>query len=231
MNTPVIVRVEGPDAIIAIDEIRRLDNLFNKFSPDSEITKLNRGEKINLSEDTVQCLKLAEEMKRLTNGAFDVGLGAGTGLRLDLGGIAKGYAVEKARHLLLKSGAKSGIIDMRSSIAVFGRRSWKIGIQHPREKDKLLGIVELQEGQALSTSGDYERGQHIVDPRTHKSARKCQSVTLVGTNAAQLDALSTAVFVLGSVKGLQLLEGLVEVEGLVVDAEGKISRTRGFKLL
>lgn len=235
MDSPVTIKVQGASPQVALTEIRRLDKLFNKYSSDSEISKLNRGEKISLSADTIQCLALAETIKKQTNGVFDVRF-AGV---IDLGGIAKGCAVEKARQALLQSGAKSGIIDMRSSIAVFGNRSpsmglgasWKIGIQHPRKKNKLLGVVELKNGQALSTSGDYERGKHIVNPKTHQAAEGCESVTLVGTNAAQLDALSTAVFVVGAKQGFDLVHKFPGVSAVIVDSKGKIfSDYPGFKL-
>ena len=123
------------------------------------------------------------------------------------------------------------MIDMRSSIAVFGDKTWKIGVQHPRDSTALLGVVELTHGQSLATSGDYERGQHILDPRTGEPADKCQGVTVIGQNAAIADALATAVFVLGPRQGLRLVELLPEIEALIVDREGKIIQSSGFELI
>jgi len=228
MDTPIKVKVEGARKLgdLGIGEIKRLNDLFNAYDPNSEISRLNRGEKFKLSEDTVNILQLSENIKKTTNGAFDVKYSG----KIDLGAIAKGYAVESARQLLVKSGAKSGIIDMRSSIAVFGPRTWKVGIQHPREKDKLLGIVELKDGQSLGTSGDYERGLHIIDPKTGEPAETAWTVTIIGTNAAVVDALSTGVYVLGAKKGMNLIESLADIEGLIVVGKNKMLKSSGFNL-
>ncbi len=236
MGTPVRVKVNGPNAPHlarqAIEEIRRLDKLLSRFDPESEIYKLNNlapDERLELSTDTHKLLQESARIKKITEGTFDIRLGKTDG-PLDLGAIAKGYAVELARRRLMKLGAKSGIIDMRSSIAVFGDRKWEVGIQHPRDKEKLLGTIELSDGQSLATSGDYERGTHIIDPRIGKPANKGSlSVTIVGKNAA-VDALCTAVFVLGPDKGMKLIESLKAVEGLILDHKGKTAVSSGFNL-
>ncbi|MFC1571830.1 FAD:protein FMN transferase [Candidatus Margulisiibacteriota bacterium] len=238
MNTPVRIKVEGQGAPHlankALGELRRLDRLFNKFDPRSEIAHLNRAsseEPQEISADTAKVFTLAKKITKLSRGAFDITLGGKEEFKnqIDLGGIAKGYAAESARALLLKSGAKNGIIDMRSSIAVLGNREQRIGIRHPRVEGELLGTVTLQGGQSLSTSGDYERGQHIIDPRTGEPAELCQSVTVIGTNAAEVDALSTAIFVLGPTRGMRLANQL-DVQALIVDKKGKVHDNFGFKL-
>ncbi len=216
MDTPLRVKIEGANsaayAKMAIAEIKRLDKLFNRFDPSSEVSCFNRGEKFKPSKDVVAVLALAERMRQVSFGAFNVRYNG----KIDLGGIGKGYAVESARCLLMKNGAESGIIDTHSSIAVWGNRVWKIGIQDPEDKSKLLTVVELQNGQALSTSGNYERGKHIIDPRTHKAADECKSVTLIGRNAGELDALSTAVFVLGPIKGKKLIKNMSEIKAIII---------------
>ncbi|MDI6731206.1 MAG: FAD:protein FMN transferase [Candidatus Margulisbacteria bacterium] len=215
MDTIIRVKVEGEYAgqyaSMAIEEIKRLEKLFNRFDPSSEVSRINRGEKVVMSEDMRRILVLSEKMRQLTKGAFNVRYSG----KIDLGGIAKGYAVESARGRLVKKGAKSGIIDAHSSIAVFGPRTWKVGIQDPNDKNKLLAVVELCNGQAVSTSGNYERGRHIIDPRTRKPAKGCQSVTLIGQDAGELDALSTAMFVLGSTEGRKLISKMRGVKAII----------------
>lgn len=232
MGTDVRVKVEGASAShlanLAIEEVRRLDRLFSKFDPQSEIYRLNHltpDERLEISADTSRILQESARLKKLTRGAFDIRLGQKRG-PIDLGAIAKGYAVEVARRLLMKSGARSGIIDLRSSIAVFGPKVWKVGIQHPRDKKKLIGTVELKNGQSLATSGDYERGKHVIDPRTGKPAQECQSVTIIGEDAAEADALSTAVFVLGPREGMKLADKL-NVRAIIVDKNGVIYDNSG----
>jgi thiamine biosynthesis lipoprotein len=254
MGTPVRVRVLGQNAPYlswrALWEIRKIDRLFSKFRPDSEVSLINKlaGQApLEVSRETLECLEIAQGINGISNGAFDITLGypylfvlntrnrkayiKRKGIKIDLGGIGKGYAVEAARRLLLKKGAKSGMIDLRSSIAVFGQRDWQVGIQHPRDPDKLLGTVVLRHGQSLATSGDYERGDHIIDARIRWPAKKCQSVTVIGRNAAVADAISTAVFVLGPGQGMDFIESQDGIEGMIVDRKGKISQSSGFDLI
>lgn len=254
MGTPVRIRIQGVNsphhARLAFDRIWWIDREFSRFKEGSQVSLLNRlagRAPLEVSRDVFECVNLAVQISRLSGGAFDITRGHVRDLRLDhraksvfitrkgvtidLGGIGKGFAAEKARQLLVEKGAKSGMIDMRSSIAVFGPRTWKVGVQHPRQKGDLLGVVELKGGDSLATSGDYERGGHIIDPRTGRPASACQSVTVIGRNAAVTDALSTAVFVLGPAQGLELIENLPEVEALIVDRRGRIIRSSGFELL
>ena len=159
--------------------------------------------------------------------------------QLDLGGIAKGYAVDRAIEVLRRAGLHSASINAGGDIRLLGahgERPWRIGIQHPRHNEELLATIELRD-RAIVTSGDYERyfmqdGEryhHIFDPRTGYPARGCQSVTVLAETAAEADALATAVFVLGPERGLKLLEQEEGVEGLIVAADGKISLSSGLK--
>lgn len=232
MGTTVRVKVSGPGAphwtMRAVYEIKRLDRLFSRYDQGSEISLLNRlagRAPLQVSADTFNVLKLAQEVNRASHGAFDVKRGK---QGIDLGGIGKGYAVESARRLLLKKGVKSAIIDMHSSIAVIGN-GWQVGVQDPQDRKKLLGVVVLNDGEALSTSAQYEQPGHIIDPRTGKPAGKCLSVTVVAKDAALADALSTAVFVLGPADGIKLL-GRYGAKALIVDRNGKTYDNLGVKL-
>lgn len=151
-------------------------------------------------------------------------------LAVDLGAIAKGYAVDRASEILRRAGIESASINAGGDIRLIGERSgrpWRIAIQHPREADRQLATLELTDV-AVVTSGDYERFfekdgvryHHIFDPRTGYPAGRCQSVTVVTPSAALADALSTAVFVLGPEAGLALLRHFPEADGLIVAADG-----------
>lgn len=161
-------------------------------------------------------------------------------LQVDLGGIAKGYAVDRALAILRSEGLSSASVNAGGDIALFGERQgrpWRIGIQHPRQLGELLATLELND-RAVVTSGDYERFfeqegiryHHIFDPCSGRPARLCQSVTVVAADAASADALATAAFVLGPQAGLQLLEKLPGVEGLIVAADGSVRQTSGLPL-
>lgn len=160
-------------------------------------------------------------------------------LRVELGGIAKGYAVDRALTVLRQAGISSAAVNAGGDIGLLGDRQgqpWRIAIQHPRKADSLLTVLPLAD-RAVVTSGDYERYferngvryHHIFDPRTGHPARRCQSVTVVAADAASADALATAAFVLGPQQGLMLLERLPGVEGLLVGKEGDIYQTSGLQ--
>lgn len=158
---------------------------------------------------------------------------------LDLGGIAKGYAIDRAVAILRRAGIKHASVNAGGDIRLIGDhegRPWRIGIQHPRDPKRLLATLSLKET-AVVTSGDYERFfikngvryHHLFDPRTGRPARLSQSATVVAPTATLADALSTAAFVLGARKGIALLERFPGVEGMIVDAKGKPYATPGLK--
>ncbi len=160
-------------------------------------------------------------------------------VQLDLGGIAKGFAVDRALEVLASAGLESASINAGGDIGLLGghgERPWRIGIQHPREAGELLATIDLK-GEAIVTSGDYERAfmlngvryHHIFDPQTGYPARNCQSVSVVAQSVAEADALATAAFVLGPEEGLRMLEEVSGVEGLIVAADGTIETTSGLK--
>lgn len=145
---------------------------------------------------------------------------------LHYGAWAKGYAVDRALAVLW-SRESAALVDAGGEVRGFGA-DWTVGVQHPRLPGSLL--VALEPGElAVATSGDYEqffeqdgeRYCHLLDPRTGWPAKGCRSVTVLAPDCARADALATAVFVLGSTEGLNLVEGLPGVECLIIDAEGE----------
>lgn len=161
------------------------------------------------------------------------------GMKIDLGGIAKGYAVDRAVQGLIDLGIKHAQVTAGGDMRMLGNRldrPWMIGIRDPRKPGDIALTLSLQD-QALSTSGDYERSfskdgtlyHHILDPTTGDSAREVSSVSVVGPDAIMTDALSTSVFVLGAKQGLQLLNDLDAIEGFIVDREGKYHYSEHFR--
>jgi len=158
-------------------------------------------------------------------------------LAVDLGGIAKGYAIDRAIAVLAGAGIEQASVNAGGDLRLLGSRGarpWRIGIRHPRSAEELLATLELS-GRAVVTSGDYERFfevdgrryHHIFDPRSGYPASACQSVTLVADSAMLADALATAVFVLGPEEGLALLAEFAGVEALIVAADGATHATPG----
>lgn len=159
-------------------------------------------------------------------------------VQVDLGGIAKGYALDRAVEVLRQAGIRHASVNGGGDLRLLGNRGerpWRIGIQHPRRSGELLATLELADV-AVVTSGDYERFfeqdgvryHHLFDPRTGLPARGCQSVTVVAGEAMLADALATAAFVLGPVRGMALLQQQ-QVEGIIVTADGELLVTAGLQ--
>jgi thiamine biosynthesis lipoprotein ApbE len=157
--------------------------------------------------------------------------------QVDLGGIGKGYALDRARAVLRAHGVRSAYLDLGGNVATVGtppgEERWRIGIRHPRRPDVLLGVVEIGEA-SVSTSGDAEqfvvvdgkRSGHVFDPRTGRPADALISATVVSPSATQADALSTAAVVLGADRAGEVLARL-GADGVFarLDAAARIALT------
>ncbi len=161
------------------------------------------------------------------------------GMAIDLGGIAKGYAVDRAFEILTSLGYKNLIVNAGGDLRTGGLKNnepWSIGIQNPRSAEKVMATISVSDS-AIATSGDYEkfffhqgkRYHHILNPKTGFPADGSQSVTILSKDGMTADGLATAVFVLGSVMGYDLCQKMKGVECLIVDGEGKAVMTPGLK--
>ena len=150
------------------------------------------------------------------------------GMQIDLGGIAKGYAVDRAIEALRKNGIRRALVNAGGDLYALGSgpggEKWQVGIQDPRQENKLLGIIKVKDA-GVATSGDYRRYftiegrrfSHIVDPKTGQTVQDVpMSVTVIAPDATTTDALATGVFVLGPHAGIELIESLPQVEGMIV---------------
>ena len=176
----------------------------------------------------------------LTNGTARL---ARDGMRIDLGAIAKGYAVDVCFNALQAAGFHNFMVNIGGNLRVQGRarpdRNWKIGVRHPFESDAMLGALRLETGMALATSGNYERfvtidGQryaHIIDPRSGRPVTGMAGVTILATSATEADAMSTALFVTGTETAPGLSEWLKTGHALFVHDEDPfdIVVTTGFR--
>lgn len=161
-----------------------------------------------------------------------------TGMRVHLGGIGKGYAVDKAAAILRGRGLNDFMIQSGGDLYVAGRRgdrAWRAGIQDPRgPSGTSFAAMDLTDS-AFTTSGDYERFfmkdghryHHIIDPDTGQPAQGCRSVTIVARTASLADALDTGIFILGPEKGMALIERLQGVEGVIVTNSNNVMVSSG----
>jgi thiamine biosynthesis lipoprotein len=190
------------------------------------------------TEELKQKLDLVNFKDVLVNPNKGVFLRKG-GMAIDLGGIAKGHAVDRTFELLRTLGYKNLIVNAGGDLRVGGLKSdqpWSIGIQDPRSSEKIMARVSVSDA-AIATSGDYEkffiyqgkRYHHIFNPKDGLPSDGCQSVTIICKEGMVADALATAVFVLGPEKGYSLCQKIEGADCLIVDKEGKIILSPGLK--
>ncbi len=192
-----------------------------------------RSQTVPAPEDIKKALKKVGYQKIKINRALAEVYLSEPGMAIDLGAIAKGYAVDQACALLRQKGLTNYLVnaggDLRSQGTKERGHPWIIGIKHPRLKEALIAKIHLT-GAALATSGDYEkffikngeRYHHLLHPLTGQPARQCQSVTVMAPSAMDADALATTVFILGPEQGLALIDKLPDVHALIIDQRGRV---------
>lgn len=152
------------------------------------------------------------------------------GMRIDLGGIAKGYAVDRGAEILEARGIRHAIVTAGGDSRILGDKRgkpWMVGIKDPRIPDKVAVLLPLSDT-AMSTSGDYERYfmdgdrrvHHIINPRTGTSATGIRSVTVLSAHGIDTDALTKPLFILGVERGMAIIDGIPGVDAIVIDDHG-----------
>lgn len=161
------------------------------------------------------------------------------GMRIDLGGFAKGYAVDRSIEMLEARGIRHASVSAGGDTRILGDRfgrPWIVGIRHPDAPDRVILRIPLEDA-ALSTSGDYERYfdadgvryHHIIDPRTGHSASKVRSATIIAATATQTDGLSKTAFVVGPEKALEIIARIPGVDAVFVGPDGKVYYSSGLE--
>jgi len=210
------------------------------IGPLTELWGFDEDKRVIPSRDKIAQMAMLVDYKQvhLNPQKREVLLGV-EGMKIDLGAVAKGYAVEEAMEIIKEAGIKDALVDIGRNIKVIGKnpygKTWKIGIQHPRKANRILSILPL-ENMGVATSGDYEhffihkgrRYHHLIDPKTGYPTNTCISVTIIAPSAMIADILSTAVFILGETSGLELIQKLDRVEGVIVTNSG-ITLSPGLK--
>jgi thiamine biosynthesis lipoprotein len=239
---PMTVSRETMDLVVRSMEITRLtEGGFNiAVGPAVEAWSVTDRQHIP-SDEELQRLKSLVDVTRI-----QVDVGAQTiflphkGMKIDVGGIGKGYAADRAAEEMKKAGAQGGVVALSGDIKTFGAppdaAGFPVGIKHPRKEGAVIAIIDLQD-EAISTAGDYERFferdgvryHHILDPQTLQPARSCQSVTVIGKEGVMVDGLDTGIFVLGPERGMALVERLSGVEAVIIDGQGRMTVSSGLR--
>lgn len=225
--------VAGPltehDARRAVDEacrlLHRLDATFSTWDPGSPMSRLRRGDvgPTEVPAEIPVVLELCAEAREVSGGWFDPWAMPGG---VDPTGMVKGWAVEQALGVLRRAGIGGALVNGGGDLAALGSQPdgtpWRVGIRHPWDPAALACVVEL-EG-AIATSGSYERGPHLVDPRTGRPAVAAASATVQGPSLAMADALATALAV-GGDEVLPLVGALPGYDAYLVRADATEAST------
>jgi len=233
MGMPIYLDVRDPrpdpEVVEAMfDWLRWVDAMFSTYKPDSEISRIGRGElAVADAHPHVQAvLERCEELRVETGGYFD----AHAGESLDPSGLVKGWSVDKAAAILEAGGLRDFAVNAGGDIRLRGRAvpgdRWRVGIQHPFDSGSVAAVVEGTD-LAVATSGAYRRGDHVLDPHTHRAPAGVLSVTVAGPDLATADAYATASFAMG-LDGPAWTAGLRGYEALTILESEQVLTTAGF---
>ena len=216
----------SPEVIRAsCDVLHDIDRRFSLYRSDSELGRLAAGEiaESDLSADVRWVLGACDELARTSDGAFDARHHRPDGV-VDPSGFVKGWAVEEAVRHLDADGATNYLVGAGGDLVARGApapgESWRIGIRHPEITDKVAAVIALNRG-AIATSGLYERGDHILDPRHGQPPRSLLSFTVIGPDLAWADAYATAGFVMG-LDGLGWVEAHPGYGAMAITADQRV---------
>jgi thiamine biosynthesis lipoprotein len=236
MGMPVTVDVATGSAGRAVDEVfaefRRLDSMFSTFKADSEVNRINAGVLTLDGADPLvrQAADLCRRYEQATVGYFNGWLGG----RFDPTGVVKAMAIDRSCSILESHKLVNYLVDAGGDCFARGlnesRESWRVGIRHPAEREKVACVVRASD-LAVATSGTYEKGDHIVDPHTGLPARELLSMTVVGPDILDSDVFATAAFAMGLEKGLAFIAGRRGYEAFAIDRSLVGHWTPGFDAL
>ena len=278
-------QLKGEAAISAVfDEMRRIDNEFSTYKPESEVSRVNalaaKGP-MRISKELFDLISSSIDYSKLTRGTFDITYASvgymysypdrvrptdaqiaaalpesnyrhihldaaaqtvffdHAGVRIDFGGIGKGYAVDRGIAVLQRLGITRAMVNAGGDSRIIGDRfgkPWLIGIRDPDDRTRTILKIPLTDT-AFSTSGDYERFfdeggvryYHILDPRTGRSPHVVRSVTIIGPNATRTDALTKSVFVMGVKQGMDFINSLDGIDAVAVTPDRKVWYSKGLE--
>jgi thiamine biosynthesis lipoprotein len=228
MPIGIDVRGAGVDLEPAFAWLRQVDATFSTYREDSEISRIDRGElEPERASGAVRwVLARCDLLREETKGAFDVRSGG----RLDPSAFVKGWAVQRAAELLADEGFTDFCLNAGGDIVVRGgalpEPAWRVGIRHPHDRNALAAAIVVTDV-AVATSGTYERGAHLLDPRSGTPAAGVLSVTVIGPDLGLADAYSTAAFALGP-DGPEWTRDLDGYEAMTIMEDGRVLCTAGF---
>ncbi len=236
-----------PDMVFMINRANeladRLDGTFDvAIGPLTDLWGIGRkGDYVPGPAEIAAALRLVNYHKVKVDAGENTVYLEEPGMKLDMGGIAKGYATDRAIEALKAKGVTAALVNAGGDVRVIGKRPdgqpWRIGVQDPRNPDGIIAKLSLTDWDTMETSGDYQRFiekdgvrySHIIDPRTGWQPRQITSVTMVLNSSVDGDILSTAIFVLGVDRGRELLRQFPGVEAIIMTKDGELVLTPGLE--
>ncbi|MDO8388863.1 MAG: FAD:protein FMN transferase [Actinomycetota bacterium] len=240
MGTSISIDVVDSHDRTLIDELVRwfhhVDGEFSPYKADSTITRIGTGALAptdpEVSDDVREVLQRCGELCEDSGGVFDVwSLPSPNGTRFDPCGYVKGWSVERAAQFLRSRGVRDFCINAGGDVVLDGfdqgGAMWRIGIRHPAEPTALALVLQVSGRLGIATSGSYERGAHLYNPRDGTTATALASATVVGPDLAEADAFATTVYVMGE-EGLQWLARHPGYSGCLITHDLQVLSTDDF---
>jgi FAD:protein FMN transferase len=199
---------------------------FSIFNDQSEISLYNRREIAKPSEDLEYLVNKSAEYKKETSGYFSANFDG----RFNPTGLVKGWAIKRVGELIKTKGFEEFMINIGGDILASGQdKTWRIGVQNPAEKGAVLGVIEAK-NLAVATSGLYERGKHIINPKDGSEATGVLSVTVTGPDIETADVYATAICAMGPIKGLDHINSTARYEAMIIGQDFKVFESDNFLL-
>ena len=240
MGTTISIDIVDSHDRTLLDELvawfHEVDDVFSPYKEQSMITRMGRGEVAPtdevVSDDIREVLQRCGELSEETEGVFDVwSLPSPNGTRFNPCGYVKGWSVERGAQLLRDHGVHDFCLNAGGDIVLegcnHGGAPWRVGIRHPEDPQAVAMVLESDGPLAVATSGSYERGAHIFDPRDGSPVTELASATVVGPSLADADAYATTLYVMG-VDGLGWLSQHPGYTGCVITRDGRVISTEAF---
>jgi thiamine biosynthesis lipoprotein len=233
---PISIEIEDSIATSAdlehvFNYFRTIDERFSPFKAESEVTRFNKKQiqKPDISDDLKTIFRLSEQTKQETDGYFDIYFNG----VCNPSGLVKGWAINNAVNLVRKMGFQYYCVEAGGDIQVSKSKldgePWRVGIRNPFNKKEIVKVVELRDC-GIATSGTYERGRHIYNPKTGEPADEIVSLSVIGPNIYEADRFATAAFAMGQ-NGAKFISGLKGFEAYQIDKNGLATFTNGFNNL
>ncbi len=234
MGMPIAVEITDSSAEKGVfDEVFKyfeyVDGKFSTYKKESEISKINRKEvgENDWSGDMREVFMLSEKTKKETSGFFDIKTPKG---EYDPSGLVKGWAIRNAAKIIEKKGIRDFYVEAGGDIQTSGKNGkgepWRVGIRNPFNKKEIVKVIAAS-GEGVATSGIYERGEHIYNPKSGDAPKGIMSITVVGPDIYEADRFATAAFAMG-LSGINFIENLSGLEGYMIDESGTATMTSGF---